>query len=551
MLGAGAAGMTAAFVAAVKGLRVLLLESTEQVGGTSSRSAGTLWIPGNFSMTDEEARADIEQARIYLDAVVGEESLPLMRAQFLRHAAQMVAFLQQHSQVQFQACPRHTDYWPQISGARAGGRPVEARVFDGRELGAAFDLLRPTTPEFMVFGGMMVSKADVDKLLKVRQSAANLRHATSLVMRYMTDRLSGYSRGTRLTMGNALCGRLLKSVIDVGVVVRVSCEVTRIESVSSTEHKLAIDSPTGTEVVRALAGVVFAGGGFSANADWRHRLMPAPTPDNTAGSPGVQASTMEMALHLGGTLGAGSEHNAWWFPSSVVCRDDRSTGVFPHIVLDRAKPGLIAVDRRGRRFVNEGINYHQFCVAQYRHDAVPCWFICDARFLRRYGMGAVRPGGRSTKDWIRRGYLKSAATLDQLAVDLGINGDGLKECIGRMNDYAKSGKDLEFGKGDDGVSRQNGDPSHGPNPCLGPIAVPPFYAVEVAPADLGTSLGLMVNEFGQLLNEHGVAIQGLYACGNDMHSIMGGRYPAPGVTLGPGMTFAYLAALHIARQTAM
>ncbi len=541
--------MTAALVAATEGLRVLLVERAAQVGGTTSRSAGTLWIPGNFSMDEAEARADVEAARLYLDTLVGERSRAELREQFLRAGPAMLRYLQQHSIVHFQECPKHTDYYPDLPGAKPGGRPVEARVFNGRKLRKQFRALRPTLPEFMVFGGMMVSKADVDKLLKLRQSFANQRHAVALVLRYAADRLLGYPRGTRLTMGNALCARLLRSALDAGVKLRLCCEVTRVEQELGAGHVLDLKTSEGSRTVRSKRAVVFAGGGFSANSRWREAHMPKPTPQHTAASDSNNASSMELALRLGAVLGAPREHNAWWFPSSVVHRDDGSVGVFPHIIMDRAKPGLMAVDRNGRRFVNEGLNYHEFSVAQYRNNAVPCWLVCDARFIRHYGLGAVRPGGRALEAWVQRGYLKRGATLEALAGEIGVDAAGLRSSAERMSQFAVTGIDLDFAKGTDRVSRQNGDDTHAPNPCLGPIDTAPFFAVEVAPADLGTSLGLVTNEHSQLLDTARQPLAGLYACGNDMDSIMGGQYPAPGTTLGPGMTFAYLAALHIAGKT--
>jgi len=547
VLGAGAAGMTAALVAATasKGLRVLLVERAAQVGGSTSRSAGTLWIPGNFSMDAAEARADIDAARLYLDTLVGERSSSELREQFLRSGPAMLRYLQEHSAVRFQACPKHTDYYSELPGARPGGRPVEAQVFDGRKLRKQFGALRPALPEFMLFGGMMVSKADVDKLLNVRQSLANQRHAVALLLRYVADRLRGYRRGTRLTMGNALCARLLRSLLDAGVTLRLRCEVTRIERESGASFALDLTTSEGSHVVRSTRAVVFAGGGFSANPRWRAAHMPTPTPQYTAASDTNNATSMELAMRLGAVLGTPREHNAWWFPSSVVPRDDGSVGIFPHIIMDRAKPGLIAVDANGRRFVNEGVNYHEFCVAQYHHNAVPCWLVCDARFIRRYGLGAVHPGGRSLETWVRNGYLKRAESLEELARNIGVSAAGLRNTAERMARFASTGIDLDFAKGTDRVSRQNGDAANQPNPCLGAIDTAPFFAVKVAPADLGTSLGLATSEHAQLLDAAGHALPGLYACGNDMNSIMGGQYPAPGVTLGPAMTFGYLAARHI------
>jgi succinate dehydrogenase/fumarate reductase flavoprotein subunit len=560
VLGAGAAGMTAAFVAANEGLRVLLVEKTAQIGGTTSRSAGTAWVPGNFTMSDADARADVDGARRYLDILVGDRGDPALREQFLQRGPEALRYLLEHSTVRFQPCPRHMDYYPDLPGAATGWRPVEAAVYDGRELGKLFDAVKPGLPEFMVFGGMMVAKADVDKLLAVRDSVANFRHAVSLVSRYAFDRLRRYPRGTRLTMGNALTGRLLRSVADAGVTLRLASRVASIETrdagyamqIVETDRTNAADVSSAAEASVAAGpivttrAIVFAGGGFSGNARWRAQHMPKPTPSHTAASDADDASTIELAQRLGGVLEAPQGHNAWWFPSSVVRRADGTTGVFPHIVMDRAKPGLIAVGRDGRRFVNEGINYHEFSVAQYRSGAIPCWLVCDARFIARYGLGAVRPGGRGLMRWVRNGYLQRGATPEALAGLIGVDPAGLRDSIERMNGFAKTGEDADFGKGSDRLSRQNGDASHQPNPCLAPLDTPPYYAVPVSPADLGTSLGLATNENAQLLDAGGAVLRGLYACGNDMNSIMGGQYPAPGVTLGPALTFGYVAAMHAA-----
>jgi 3-oxosteroid 1-dehydrogenase len=543
VLGGGAAGMTAALVAAREGARVLLVEKTPYVGGTTSRSAGTLWVPGNFSMTDAEARADIESARRYLDALIGDRSDPRLREKFLRNGAAMLRYVQAHSRVKLNPCPRHTDYHPEVHGARRGGRPVEPAVFDGRVLGDDFALLRPTLREFMVFGGMMVSKADIDVLLAVGRNRANMKHAASLVLRYARDRLH-YPRGTRLTMGNALCAGLLKGLRDAGAMIATKVEPTRIERVGATQHAVTLRLDGREQRIASTRAMVFAGGGFSGNAQWRERHLPKPTPASTAACESDDASTLAIALAQGGVLGEPRGDNAWWFPSSIVRHDDGTIDLFPHIVLDRAKPGLIAVDARGRRFVNEGVGYHTFGRAQFAAGAVPCWLVCDSRFIRKYGLGAVRPGRRAPRRWIRRGYLAHGATIDALARGIDVDPEGLRDSAHRMTLYAKSGHDADFGKGSDPLSRQNGDAAHGPNPCLGPIDTPPFYAVKVTPADLGTSLGLRTNEHAQLLDGNGDPLPGLYACGNDMNSIMGGQYPAPGVTLGPGMTFAYLAALH-------
>lgn len=548
VIGTGAAGMTAALVGACSGLRVALIEKSAQIGGTSARAAGTLWIPGNRFMTADDATEDIQAARVYLDHLIGERSPGEMREAFFELGPAMLEFLQQHTAVRFKACPRHADYHPELPGARSGGRPVEPEIFDGRQLGQTFDLLRPTIAEFMVFGGMMVSKADIDLLLQARKTRAGFRHAIQLGARYLRDRIR-FSRGTRLTMGNALCASLLQECLLKGVALTLNTDIQSVRSVGDHGHQLRLAYAGTISTITATHGIVFAGGGFSGNREARAEHLPEPTPQVTAAYEGANGSSQALAMSLGAQLGASREDNAWWFPSSRVLRADGSEGVFPHIIMDRAKPGLIAVDRRGRRFTNEGASYHQFARAQYASGAVPCWLICDATFLRCYGLGVIRPGGAGLRAALANGCVSRAKTLIELAAAIDIDPVGLLDSAQRMNRYADTGVDEDFGKGGDALSRQNGDGMNNmPNPCLGPISTAPFYAVEVSPADLGTSRGLLTDTHARLLDANGQAIAGLYACGNDMQSMMGGQYPAPGVTLGPGMAFAYAAARHCASR---
>jgi succinate dehydrogenase/fumarate reductase flavoprotein subunit len=228
----------------------------------------------------------------------------------------------------------------------------------------------------------------------------------------------------------------------------------------------------------------------------------------------------------------------------VAPRRDGSTAVYPHIVLDRGKPGLVAVGASGRRFTDEAASYHEFTRAMYRTGNVPAWLVCDRRFVWKYGLGMIRPMTPSLRRHIDAGYLKTAPSLDALARTLELPAEALAETVRRHNAFAATGIDTDFGKGGNLYDRANGDPAHGPNPCLGPIERAPFCAVRVEPTPLGTSLGLRTNEAGQVCDAAGSPIDGLYAVGNDMHSPLGGEYPGAGAQLGTGMTFGYLAAMH-------
>jgi succinate dehydrogenase/fumarate reductase flavoprotein subunit len=234
----------------------------------------------------------------------------------------------------------------------------------------------------------------------------------------------------------------------------------------------------------------------------------------------------------------------------VAKRPDGSTAVFPHIVLDRAKPGMIAVDRTGRRFVNEAVSYHEFVRGMYRANlsrpAIPAWLVCDRACIGKYGLGIVRPRGIGLRQAVRSGYLAEAASLEDLAWRIGVSERDLTETVERYNGYAQTGVDTEFGKGETIYEARNGDPDHEPNPCIGTLSRPPFYAVEIFPTPLGTSRGLVGDVNGRVCNENGKPIPGLYVCGNDMQSAFGGEYPGAGGQLGQAMTFAWLAARYAA-----
>jgi succinate dehydrogenase/fumarate reductase flavoprotein subunit len=289
---------------------------------------------------------------------------------------------------------------------------------------------------------------------------------------------------------------------------------------------------------------VLAGGGFPASAALREKHFRHPVARYTPAYEGCVGDTLQLGQEAGGVLGASGEDNALWFPGSVAPRPDGTTAVYPHIVLDRAKPGLVAVGRSGRRFTDEAASYHEFTRAMYRTSNVPAWLVCDRRFLWKYGLGMIRPLTLRLGSYVASGYLQSADTIEALAGAIGVAADGLADTVRRHNDFARTGIDADFGKGGNAYDRGNGDPMQRPNPCLGPIAQAPFYAVRVEPTPLGTSLGLRTDANARVCDAAGKPIAGLYAVGNDMQSVMGGEYPGAGAQLGPGMTFGYLAALH-------
>jgi len=554
VLGAGAGGMTAALTGAIEGLRVLVVESSRRIGGTTARSSGTVWIPDNPHMRRAGMNGDAEAARRYLEALARGRADPALIDAFLREGPRMIEYLESRTDVRFQPYLSQPDYRQELPGAASGGRPLEPLAFDGRRLGANFEDLAWPLPELTLFRGMMVTRGEAAQLLRAASSRAGFALGARLVARYALDRLR-FRRGTRLVLGNALAARLYRDLLDRDVAVWLGCRSRRLEAIGgdrSAVHGVALERDAKPLRVAARRGIVLAGGGFPASPAWRTRHLPAPVPEHTPACETCVGETIQLGLDAGAALGPAGEDNALWFPSSIAKRRDGSTAVYPHIVLDRAKPGLVAVNAAGRRFVDEAVSYHEFTRAMYRsHRAtptIPAWLVCDRHFVWKYGLGMIRPRTPFLGRHVTSGYVKTAGTLAALAATIGVDATGLADTVRRHNEFARSGKDADFGKGSNAYDLANGDPEHAPNPCLGPIARPPYCAVAVVPTPLGTSLGLRTNADAEVLDGAGRPIEGLYACGNDMHTFTGGEYPGAGAQLGPAMTFGYVAARHAARR---
>ena len=549
VLGAGAGGMTAALAAALAGKRTLVVERSGQVGGTTAYSSGTVWIPDNADMREAGTSDDRTRATAYLDALVGERADRALRQAFLSAGPEMLAALAERAGIRFRAYPEAPDYRQDLPGAALGGRPMEPEPFDGRELGTAFDRVRWPIPELMLFGGMMVTRSEAARLVRFYRSPDAIRLGGRLVARYLRDRLR-HPRGTRLVLGNALSARLFRALLDRGVDVWFDAKTVRLVRDADRVTGLVVERDGSRRSVRVADGVVLAGGGFPASADLRQRYLPEPVPVHSPAYEGCTGETLGLAQAVGATLGPIGEDNALWFPSSIARRRDGTTAVYPHIVLDRGKPGIVAVNAAGLRFVNEASSYHEFSRAMYRSHrqvpSIPAWLVCDRRFVRRYGLGIIRPLTPSLRGYVARGYLHSADTVEGLAAQIGVDAAGLVATVREHNAAAASGVDRIFGKGADAFDRASGDPSHGPNPCLGPIERGPFLAVAVWPTPLGTSLGLLTDSHARVLDAEGRPIPGLYACGNDMHSPFGGEYPGGGAELGLALTFGWLAGMHAA-----
>jgi succinate dehydrogenase/fumarate reductase flavoprotein subunit len=501
-----------------------------------------VWIPGNSKLAGVGLSDSESEARAYLGATLSAGSRPGLIDAFLREGPAAIDWLEAHTDLRLKPVVRYPDYYPRLPGATPGGRVLEPVGYDARALGQDFALLRPPLPEFTLFGGMMIDRADLPHFRAVTHSPRSMARVARLLLRHARERLAA-PRGTSLVLGNALVARLLRSARLLGVEIRTRAEVARL--LQDAERVSGVEMSDGTHIP-ARRGVVLATGGFSHDTARRARSLPKGT---DAASPVCEADAGD-GLRLGEAVGArvpeGNLHNAYWAPMSKFRRADGSAAVFPHTVADRGKPGIIAVNARGERFTSEAVSYHEFGLAMFRAGAIPAFLLCDKRSLWQYGLGAVRPFTLRLEFFLGQGYLASGATPGELAASLGVDRAGLERTIAQYNADAAQGVDSRFDLGGNVYQRFLGDAAHGPNPCMRPIERAPFYAVRLYPSDLGTAAGLLTDESARVLDGDGRPIPGLYACGNDMNSIMGGAYPGPGITLGPALVFGWLAARHLA-----
>ncbi len=550
VLGTGAAALASAITAAHAGLQVVMLERDDVVGGTSALSGGALWIPMSRQAREAGVSDSPSDVRRYLRQVLGEGYRAEIVDSFLRNGPEALAFLEEHAELRYALRPLSPDYYPEFAGATDSGRVLEMGEFDGRRLGPWFEKLRPPLKGLMGFGGMMVNKTDVAHFMGMRRSLRSVLHMAGLTARFLLDRI-GYSRGTRLVIGNAMVAALLKSALEHGVQIRLQhCTTRFVVNDRGTVAGVEAIGPGG-RLHRLIArrGVVLGTGGLShrpgveadrpgSRAD--HRSLAAPMSDG---------SMIEMAQRqLGAALG--DEHlrdNFYWAPMSFARIDGRDE-VFPHIMLDRARPGIIAVNDRGERFVNEADSYHRFVQAmlrQQRHGATHFHLIADARALARHGLGFVRPRPGPHGRWLMERYLIQAPSIAALARRLGIDSDVLEGTVADFNAGAAKGVDTRFHRGESSYNQAMGDAA-APHPNLAPLLEGPFYAVRIVTGDLGSAKGLVTDACARVHRPDGRVIEGLYAVGTDMNSPVSGTYPGPGIVLGTGLTFGYVAGRTIA-----
>jgi 3-oxosteroid 1-dehydrogenase len=546
VVGSGAGALTAALVAAIDGASVLIVEKAPCYGGTSATSGGGLWIPDNHLMRAAGMQDSAEEAVQYLQALTGDDVAPEVVRAFVDEGPAMLRFLEERTHVRYEAMLHYADYYQELAGARPGGRSIDPLPYDGRLLGDEFLRMQPSHVQTTVMG--LMGYTNLEGAVLLSKAPGWLKVVLGLALRYVADfpwRLRS-RRSRRLTMGNALIGRLRHSLLERRVPLWLDTPVTglvreqgRVTGVEATRAGVPCR-------IRALKAVIIGAGGFEHSQAMRERYLPGPTQRAwSAASPRNTGELIQAAERIGAALHLMDE--AWWGPTIVLEGEDRARMLFT----ERSMPGCIMVNRRGERFVNESVAYTTAVQAMYRPDAggnpnLPAFAIFDARYRRNYPFGPLLPGGMRL-DWlqperVRRRFLKRAGTIAELAAQLDVDGARLAATVARFNEFARSGVDADFHRGENSYDLLYGDVRLGPNPCLAPIAEAPFYGVEIFPGDIGTKGGLLTNARAQVLDTGGEAIPGLYAVGNSAASPMGRYYPGAGATLGPAMTFAYIAA---------
>ncbi|KFL44682.1 FAD-dependent oxidoreductase [Sphingobium sp. SA2] len=533
VVGSGAAGLTAALRAAAAGLSVLVLEKAAHFGGTTAISGGGIWVPGSPQAQAAGVDDSAAVARQYVLDVIGPSADPALIDAYLDAAPAMVAWLENNSAVRFLLSPPSSDWYPDIAGSADHGRLLSPQEYDGKKLGAHFADLRPAREEFNAPGGFMIDLFDLPYLAEM-PSPKSLFHFGKLAAKFGADKLRRYPRGTRLTMGNALVARLLRSALDAGITLRKYAAVDRLLVADGRVTGVRV----GGEDIAANVGVLLAAGGFSASEQLRKAYIPY-AEDHVSILPYENTGDgMNMGLEAGASLDGDNLVNAVWAVVSTMTRPDGYVARYAHLI-DMSKPGCIAVNGKGERFGNEA-SVH-FVEAMHATGTVPAHIIGDAHCVKTYGMGMVLPGGGGLKKLIAAGYVIEAPTLRALADKIGVDGDGLLATVAKMNRYAETGRDPDFGKGDTQIDIEIGDPKHKPNPCLGRVEKAPFYAIKIHPGDGSTTVGLKIDAHCRVIGTGGAPVAGLYAAGLDANSIWRGKSPAHGCNVGPAMVTGYIA----------
>jgi 3-oxosteroid 1-dehydrogenase len=536
--GSGAAGLTAALTAAHLGATVVVLEKTGTFGGSTARSGGGIWAPGNAVLRRAGVADTPELASAYLAYVTGDDVPPELRRAFLEHCPAMLDLVLATTPLRLAWVPGYADYYPEAPGGLASGRSLEPVPLDAKVLGG--ELAQLSRPYLPVPDGMAVTQADYRWLsLGPRHPRAMLAGA-KVAGRLVRSRLPGHRM---LSLGQALAAGLRAGLAARGVPLWLDTPVTGLASTDGRVTGVHVLRDGQPAVIRARRGVLIATGGFERNEQMRRAYQRAPIGTGwTTGGYGNTGDGIAAGQEAGAAVGLMDD--AWWGPSIPLPGG-------PYFCLaERSLPGCVMVNGAGQRFVNESAPYVDAVHAMYEGNTadnphIPCWLVFDQRYRDRYVFAGLPPRRPLPRRWYEAGAVFRAPDLAALGDAIGVDSDALAKTVARFNEFARTGRDAEFGRGASAYDRYYGDPRCRPNPNLAALARAPFYAVKIVPGDLGTKGGLRTDARGRVVREDGSVIPGLYAAGNASASVMGHSYAGAGATIGPAMTFGYIAALDL------
>jgi succinate dehydrogenase/fumarate reductase flavoprotein subunit len=543
VVGSGVGGLTTAVVAAQKGLKVAVVEKADVFGGTTAYSSGGAWIPNNPYMTDVGQNDSSAEALTYLHATLGNSYDDELVSAFVETGPKMLQYMLANTEVRFYPVLL-TDYHPGEPGAKSA-RTIIATEYDGRKLGDYIRYVRNPLPGYVAFGSFQSDMQHLPKLTSAFRTWSGFRYAVGRMAGFALD-LIRFGKGTYMAHGNALVGRLMRSALDAGVVLRRSTPAIRLIQSDQVVSGIVVEVDGKEASIKVRKGVVLATGGFGADPEMRARFMPLPDQHLSAQPAENVGDGIRLGESVGGKMASPNVSNGIWTPCSAYRAADGSTrSVFPHFGPDRGKPGTLIVGTDGRRFGNEASPYQEFVSYMNANGIGKAWFIGHKTALRRYGMGVAMPAPLPYRHLVREGYLKEAPTIEKLAKIIGVPADVLQATVARFNQFAEKGEDPDFARGSNSYDNAQGDFNHSPNPNLGPLVDPPYYAIEIHPGDCSSVLGLTTTVDGEVTTLSGDVIPGLFAVGLDMNSMMYGKYPGGGSSIGPAMVFGYRAALKL------
>jgi succinate dehydrogenase/fumarate reductase flavoprotein subunit len=549
IVGSGAAGLSAALAAAERGRRVTIIETSSQIGGSTAYSEGMIWVPLNAEAQGAGLDDSVDAAVDYLVAS-GEGCAHAANARaYAENAAPILADLMTKTDLRFTLNRKSIDYFPDLPGATRGRRALNPGVFDATQLGKAdLALIRPPLESMMLLGGMSLAASDVADYYALLKSPRSFLRVAGWFVQYVAQRAAGWPRGTRIANGNGIVGAFLLALRRHGVEILTDAKLVELHRAGARITGALIERNGGRQAVVARCGVVLASGGFSmhegltrkyiqhVNQDIEHLSF---GPGGADGAGGV----LEIAKTVGAAIKSDLTQPALWAPASRVPLGNGRTSLWPHFS-DRAKPGVIMVDAWGRRFMNEATAYHYFVPKLVEHLAKTnrreAWLIADHTAVRKYGFGAVGPSPMPLRPYLKSGYLIPASTPSALAERIGVDPVTLAETIAAHNADAARGHDSAFAKGASDYDKSYGDPDNQPNACLRPLEGM-LYAIRLLPGDIGTFAGVATDDRARVLADGGAPVDGLFAAGNVAASLMGGSYPAAGLTIGSAIVFGTLA----------